>query len=152
MLMIRRNVDRASPRLRYLLALAFTTMAVPAWAVPPVAEQFPAEPGTQATVSLRTTLPDGTRRVEGRAPNHNTYRVEAHCTLGTVAMYRLDADGQWDQRYAARRRGEGWERSTLEGPIARIDAGTNLDWLATAQHDSLCTPKVWSETPRAAQK
>jgi len=151
MFMIRRSVDRTAFRLRYLLVPVFTAMVAPAWAVLPPLEQFPAEPGVQATVSTRTTLPDGTRRVEGRVPGYKTYRIEAGCTRGTVAMYRLE-DGQWDLRYAARRQGEGWERSTIEGPVARIPAGSNLDWLATAQYDSVCTPKVRIDAPRAAQE
>lgn len=149
--MIRRSVDRTASRLRYLLVPAFTAMVAPAWAVLPPLEQFPAEPGVQATVSTRTTLPDGTRRVEGRVPGYKTYRIEADCTRGTVAMYQLEK-GQWDLRYAARRRGEGWERSTIDGPVARIPAGTNLDWLATAQYDSVCIPQVGMDAPHVPQE
>ena len=149
--MIRRSVDRTASRLRYLLVPTFSAMVAPAWAVLPPSEQFAAEPGVQATVSTRTTLPDGTRRVEGRVPGYKTYRIEADCTRGTVAMYRLE-EGQWDLRYAALRRGEGWERSTINGPVARIPAGSNLDWLATAQFDSVCSPTVRTDVPHVTQE
>ncbi|WP_411851936.1 hypothetical protein ACLB90_05270 [Stenotrophomonas sp. LGBM10] len=149
--MIRRSVVRVSSRLRYLPALLFTVMGAPAWAVLPPLDQFPAEPGVLATVSARTTLPDGTRRVEGSVPGYKTYRVEADCRRGTVAMYRMEDNGQWDLRYAARRRADGWERTTIEGPVARIPAGSNLDWLATAQHEAVCTPKTGLDAPHAAQ-
>ncbi|WP_141057498.1 hypothetical protein [Stenotrophomonas rhizophila] len=149
--MIRRILDRTASRLRYLLVPTFTAMLAPAWAVLPPSEQFAAEPGVQARVSTRTTLPNGTRRVEGHVPGYKTYRIEADCTRGTVAMYRLE-EGQWDLRYAARRRGEGWERSTIDGPVARIPAGSNLDWLATAQFDSVCTPKVRTDVLHVPQE
>lgn len=149
--MIRRSVVRVSSRLVYLPALLFTVMLAPAWAVVPAADQFPAEPGMLATVTVRTTLPDGTRRVEGSVPRYNTYRVEADCGRGTVAMYRREENGQWDQHYAARRRADGWERTTIEGPAARIPAGSNLDWLASAQHDAVCRPNTGLAAPRDVQ-
>jgi hypothetical protein len=148
--MIRRTIGRASSCRPFLLALTFTATAASAWPTLPPGDSFPAEPGVQAAVSARTTLPDGTRRVEGRVPGYKTYRVDADCARGTVAMYRME-EGQWDLRYAARRRGEGWERTTIEGPVARIAAGSNLDWLATAQHAAVCAPKTGLDAPRAAQ-